>query len=124
MIETIVIILGFIILVYQNRINQKNELIKGLKKEISNTYDYFSSYTEKIKLNDYYKSEIKRHLNTIREHEILLQKLNENEELARDRITIIKSDRNEFKLDSEDLVIVETSTPKVNFRKTKKTKVE
>jgi len=100
MTESIIIILGFIVLWYQHRINQKNELIQEFKKQISDTHDY-------------YKNEIKRHLTNIREYEILLQKLNENEELARDRITIIKSDRNEFKLDSKDLVIVETSKPKM-----------
>lgn len=141
MIKTI-IILGLFTYIYF-RFKRKNKLIDNLRKTLSDThnhyrekYDFFIHFKERYdellltsqennKVIEHLKKEIKRHLVNIREYEILLQKLNEDEELTRDRITIIKSERNEFTLDSKDLVIVETTKPKIaRVSRVKKPKVE
>jgi hypothetical protein len=106
---------------YKNYKGKKS--FKQLRVELSNTHDFYREKydfylhfkeryedllvksTEDTNSISYLKNEIKRHLVNIREHEILLQKLNEDEELAKNRITIVKKEREEFTLDPKDLVI-------------------
>lgn len=52
-----------------------------------------TDYPSQELIIDDLKSQVKRHLTNIREYEILLQKLSDDEQLAKDRLTIVKKPR-------------------------------
>lgn len=71
-------------------------LKEDFKKEIKDL-ELINAQTSKefIDKIEYLKKEVKRHLTTVREYEILLQELNDKETLALDRITIVKKEVSE-----------------------------
>lgn len=68
-------------------LTKKDSQIERLEKCLSTEYP-----SQELIIDDL-KSQVKRHLTTVREYEILLQKLSDDEQIAKDRLTIVKKPR-------------------------------
>lgn len=68
-------------------LNKKDSQISHLERVLSTDYP-----SQELIIDDL-KSQVKRHLTSIREYEILLQKLSDDEQIAKDRLTIVKKPR-------------------------------